>query len=201
MDAACSLEANPPFRPLLLWFTSSRLLLPPPPPLPPPSLAYLCNLVEQFVVFLPFLQGAQIAAHSSCQGNAAERPLECARRLRCVRAPPRAMRARAPCPWLPPALLSLIRVSSEMLLCCSERGVHTCFHCLLGVFTMDAEVSRLPVTPPDSSLACLRALLTPPPPLPVCERTRSCTTLLARGDTPPPVAGCPHMPASTSARE
>lgn len=36
-----------------------------------PSPTYLCNLIQQFVVFLSFLQGAQIAAHSSCQGNAA----------------------------------------------------------------------------------------------------------------------------------
>ena len=98
-----------------------------------PSRTHLCNLIQQFVVFLPFLQGAQIAAHSSCQGNGAECPPECVRRLRCVcELPPGAKHTRAPLPWLPP-LLSLIRVSSEIpppfhLLQAQETHSHTQTH-------------------------------------------------------------------------
>lgn len=43
------------------------------------SLTHLSDLVQQFVVLLPFLQGAQIATHPSCQGNGAVVPLECVR--------------------------------------------------------------------------------------------------------------------------
>lgn len=78
-----------------------------------PGLTHLCNLVEQFVVFLSFLQGAQIAAHPSCQGNGAECPPEC-------------VRLSAACASFPqgdphwgsssssPSLFLLIRVSSEI---------------------------------------------------------------------------------------
>lgn len=48
------------------------------------GLTHLSDLVQQFVVLLPFLQGAQIATHPSCQGNGAVVPLECARRFLCV---------------------------------------------------------------------------------------------------------------------
>ena len=102
-------------------------------PMATPSRTHLCNLIQQFVVFLPFLQGAQIAAHSSCQGNGAECPPECVRRLRCVcELPPGAKHTRAPLPWLPP-LLSLIRVSSEIpppfhLLQAQETHSHTQTH-------------------------------------------------------------------------
>lgn len=66
-------------------------------------------------MFLPFLQGAQIAAHSSCQGNSAsECPLECVCCLPCVcELPPGAKHTGAPLPLAPPHLF-LIRVSSEI---------------------------------------------------------------------------------------
>lgn len=48
------------------------------------SLTHLSDLVQQFVVLLPFLQGAQIATHPSCQGNGAVVPLECACFFLCV---------------------------------------------------------------------------------------------------------------------
>lgn len=85
----------------LLVINFMAMIIPLPPAHSPSSLTYLCDLVEQFVVFLPFLQGAQIAAHSSCQGNGAECPLECVCCLRCVWTPPWAMHTRAPLPWLP----------------------------------------------------------------------------------------------------
>lgn len=85
----------------LLVINFMAMIIPLPPAHSPSSLTYLCDLVEQFVVFLPFLQGAQIAAHSSCQGNSAECPLECVCCLRCVWTPPWAIHTRAPLPWLP----------------------------------------------------------------------------------------------------
>lgn len=45
------------------------------------SRTHLCDLVQQFVVFLPFLQGAQIATHPSCQGNGSGYPTECVLRV------------------------------------------------------------------------------------------------------------------------
>lgn len=51
------------------------------PPLWPSSCTHLCDLIQQFVVFLLFLQGAQIATHSSCQGNGTGYPMECVRRV------------------------------------------------------------------------------------------------------------------------
>lgn len=50
------------------------------------SLTHLSDLVQQLVVLLPFLQGAQIATHPSCQGNGAVVPLECARFSGCFAA-------------------------------------------------------------------------------------------------------------------
>lgn len=50
------------------------------------SRTHLSDLVQQLVVLLPFLQGAQIATHPSCQGNGAVVPLECARFSGCCAA-------------------------------------------------------------------------------------------------------------------
>lgn len=72
------------------------------------NLTYLSNLIQQFVVFFPFLQGAQIATHSSCQGNSAECPLECVCCLQCVWALPGAEYTQAPLLLLPHTTFSSV---------------------------------------------------------------------------------------------
>lgn len=88
---------------------------------------HLGDLVQQFVVLLPFLQGAQIATHPSCQGNGAVVPLECAcffcaccaaclRRAsvcECASSPLGQEHTQAPLLWDPPRL-SVIRECSKM---------------------------------------------------------------------------------------
>lgn len=81
-------------------------------------------------MFLPFLQGAQIATHSSCQGNSAECPLECVCCLRCVWAPPGAEYTRAPLLWLPHTSFSSVYPQRSPSICSEcRKHTHVSAHC------------------------------------------------------------------------
>lgn len=174
-----------------------------------PGLTYLCNLVEQFVVFLSFLQGAQIAAHPSCQGNGAECPPECVRlSAACASSPqgdPHSGSSSSS-----PSLFLLIRVSSEIPPSLFLSHTHLCYP-NLRVFLLcipnESLINSVKCTwlPFASCLSLPLPALTCMPPYTLLSATSSLSvsvlssmhTLLAHRDTPPPVASCLHMPAPT----
>lgn len=146
---------------------------PPSPPLCPSSCTHLCDLVQQFVVFLPFLQGAQIATHSSCQGNGAGYPMEC---LPCTA-----------CAVCPRGRIHSSSATSQLLLICMSSGpplpstgcecrTHTPLQKLdSGVSgpCRRASLPSLPVTPSSdsSSHAYIRSPLLSSTSSSQCERT------------------------------
>lgn len=144
-------------------------------------------------MFLPFLQGAQIATHSSCQGNGAGYPMECLPCAACAGCPRGGIHSSSSAP---PQLL-LIRPSSGAP---PSTWTHTPLQKLISGVSgprRRASLPSLPVTPsPDSSShAYIRSpLFSPPPPLPSVSAPMLAHALLARGDTPP-TAARHHTPA------
>lgn len=165
------------------------------PPLWPSSCTHLCNLVQQFVVFLSFLQGAQIATHSSCQGNGTGYPMECVRRVLF----PRGVEC-TPLLWLPCSSFSSVRPqrSSQSAVSAGHTLLQKLHSCIFGPCCLSLSLASLPITPsPDcSSHAYIHSPLFSPPPSPLSVNTPMLAhTLLARGDAPPPLAASRHTPA------
>lgn len=140
------------------------------PPLGPSSCTHLRDLVQQFVVFLPLLQGAQIATHSSCQGNGAGYPMECVRRALF----PRGVESTPPLLRLPCSSFSSVRPRSS-----SQSAVsagHTLLqklHSCVSAARRRVPLASPPVTPsPDcSSHAYIHSPLFSPPPPPLSVNT------------------------------
>lgn len=84
-------------------------------------------------------------------------------------------------------------------------SVCVCGDCISGkmskstLLLFPSRLSRLPLIL--TRMPTYTPLLSPPPPLLSMSTHSYAHTLLAHGDTPPPVAGCLHMPALTPAHE
>lgn len=140
------------------------------PPLRASSCTHLCDLVQQFVVFLPLLQGAQIATHSSCQGNGTGYPMECVRRALF----PCGVECTPPLLRLPCSSFSSVRPqrSSQSAVSAGHTLLQKLHSCVSGAGRC-VSLASLPVTPfPDcSSHAYIHSPLFSPPPPPLSVNT------------------------------
>lgn len=100
-------------------------------------------------MFLPFLQGAQIATHSSCQGNGTGYPMECVRRVLF----PRGVECTPPLLQLPCSSFSSVRPqrSSQSAVSAGHTLLQKLHACVSGP-RHRVSLASLPVTPsPDCS--------------------------------------------------